>query len=134
MTTRQTLQQTLFTMSTIYGILINPDLKEALQEDTQKLMDLDLFGDRVEIYGKLKHHTTLLKELIEFDKFVDDLENYKRRCELLKACHDGKSNALAIARKASRLLVVMNKKCPRLIYRLQLCAFQFVFDKHDQFI
>jgi hypothetical protein len=134
MTPTQKLNQTIFTMSSIYGALTNQELWDTLQKDLDCLKDIDLSRDYFLIAGLIDQLRKTLKEIILIEKQTIDLNQFPFAKELNKICLSAKSQSLGLARKASKFLTTINKQCPRLIYKSQLWCLSFVFDKHDQFI
>lgn len=133
MTPTQTLDQTIFTMSTIYGILSNEELKSAMEEDTNKILSLEICGNYVELNRLIKEHTLVLQGMIQIDKVRNLIGTKPIHFQLQRDLEKCKSLSLHIARKASKLIIELKQFAPREVYDLQLWGLQFIFDKHQEY-
>ncbi len=133
MTSQKLLDQIIFLMATLYGILQNEYLAEAMKNDVHASMDRELQHRHVVFIKCHEYFVKVFQMIVKFDQVIKKRAQAPYCKEFEETFPLCKERSLELLRLASRLITDLNKKFPREVYKWQIEGLMFLADKHQQY-
>ncbi len=131
MKVRQAVDQAVFLMSGLYGILSNEDLKEAMETDVGTTTQ-DVISARYDLYQRCYVvFVDVFKHFISMDKGRKDIDEIKGFEAFEKALPICREKVMATARLAIRLIADLKKDSPRDIYKQSITFLMWTIEKQE---